>query len=623
MALRIGKAWGNALGGYKIQNRRGGKFASGFAGVSVSAGKSKRVSKGKRRYQEHKKSERRRKAKKVAKVAGTAVVVGASIYGANKLYEKKAGGTPATRNRARRVSAIREAGLEIPAPKFKHSFKSLKDVDSVRNVGRADTFPAGSSRLYGLDKERVKLLRPWMDANDKVFDGLPRSNFYTRRRMSNGEKVYRGIPLEPNKSHKASSTSRGNRFSGKKVVAAIAGVSAANTAASEAQRTRQVFEEEKRREEQKKAPAKKAPAKKAPSQSTIVVAPSSQANEDRLYDVSNRSHVRNVGMRKGSHRKRTFSDPIHGTPRESHYDGPADEFFFNEVNTSSAARDRRSDLASIVSYPEGKQKRRSRMRSVALEAGDTRRTPGTSRSRRGAGGGGRIITTKGPNVKPVVIYGKNGLTRTPVNQDLSWMHAAEAMGPDLRQIRAPHQAPSKPSPIHPVGNVNPKTMITRTHSGNMTAAERAQAGGIERAVLTGRPITEAQYSAYDSLSKSVKARRKRQQQFGDLGSMPPKNMRGKAKAASLEGDGDLKNAIDHFDRILSRENMGNIKDGSPTAEFEAIGMQADEYTPSPVYRRQEQADAVSELISRGYRQVVIPEVEIKPRKQAVRRRKKK
>lgn len=96
MARRIGKAWGNALGGYKLQNRVGGKFASGFSGLSKGAKKSvsskkRKSTPGQRRadYLESKaKRERSVKRKKTAKkVATTAVVVGAvggAAYVANK-----------------------------------------------------------------------------------------------------------------------------------------------------------------------------------------------------------------------------------------------------------------------------------------------------------------------------------------------------------------------------------------------------------------------------------------------------------------------------------------------------------------------------------------------------------
>lgn len=81
---RVGKAWGNALGGYKRQNRsRGGQFSSGFAG-SVSSNSISALSAGQRRAQyldrQRKKSSRKATAKKAAKIAGVAIAAGAVGY---------------------------------------------------------------------------------------------------------------------------------------------------------------------------------------------------------------------------------------------------------------------------------------------------------------------------------------------------------------------------------------------------------------------------------------------------------------------------------------------------------------------------------------------------------------
>lgn len=97
MATRLGRAWGNALGGYKFQNRRGGKFTSGFTGAFISAPKSTkkrgkkstnaRMTKGQRRYAEYKKAERKKKIKSTAKkvaVVGVVAGVGYAGYRYNK-----------------------------------------------------------------------------------------------------------------------------------------------------------------------------------------------------------------------------------------------------------------------------------------------------------------------------------------------------------------------------------------------------------------------------------------------------------------------------------------------------------------------------------------------------------
>lgn len=83
MAKRIGGAWGNALGGYRLQNRVGGKFSSGFAGKSSKAlSKTKTPANSRQRraqYLEGKRKEavRKKRNSNIRKVAAGAIVVGA------------------------------------------------------------------------------------------------------------------------------------------------------------------------------------------------------------------------------------------------------------------------------------------------------------------------------------------------------------------------------------------------------------------------------------------------------------------------------------------------------------------------------------------------------------------
>lgn len=93
--VRKGMAWGNALGGYKLQNRVGGKFASGFSGrssakkllntpygdLSPAARRAKYLESTKR---EAKSKKRKSRAKKVAVTAAAIGAVGAVGYVANK-----------------------------------------------------------------------------------------------------------------------------------------------------------------------------------------------------------------------------------------------------------------------------------------------------------------------------------------------------------------------------------------------------------------------------------------------------------------------------------------------------------------------------------------------------------
>lgn len=95
MARRIGKAWGNALGGYRLQNRVGGKFSSGFGGGSKgsrAATVAKRASTPAQRRAQYLdgrrvaegKAKRNKKIKNVAKAAAVVGVVGAAGYAAHK-----------------------------------------------------------------------------------------------------------------------------------------------------------------------------------------------------------------------------------------------------------------------------------------------------------------------------------------------------------------------------------------------------------------------------------------------------------------------------------------------------------------------------------------------------------
>lgn len=85
MAVRraLGRAWGNALGGYKSQNRsKGGQFSSGFSG-SVGSASITRMSPGQRRaqyLQKKKKEQRKKTVVKVAGVAGAVALGGAVAY---------------------------------------------------------------------------------------------------------------------------------------------------------------------------------------------------------------------------------------------------------------------------------------------------------------------------------------------------------------------------------------------------------------------------------------------------------------------------------------------------------------------------------------------------------------
>ena len=95
MARRIGKAWGNALGGYKLQNRVGGKFASGFSGSSKKVTKVKtpsgRSTPAQRRAQyldgkrkEAQRAKRKKTVKKAATAAAVVGVVGGAAYAAHR-----------------------------------------------------------------------------------------------------------------------------------------------------------------------------------------------------------------------------------------------------------------------------------------------------------------------------------------------------------------------------------------------------------------------------------------------------------------------------------------------------------------------------------------------------------
>lgn len=92
MAVRRlrGKAWGNALGGYKFQKRGpGGKFGSGFVG-SVGNKSVSVPSAGQRRASYLKKDARKARAKKAAKIVGvTAVAAGVGYAGYKASYSRR------------------------------------------------------------------------------------------------------------------------------------------------------------------------------------------------------------------------------------------------------------------------------------------------------------------------------------------------------------------------------------------------------------------------------------------------------------------------------------------------------------------------------------------------------
>lgn len=95
-----GKAWGNALGGHKLQNRVGGRFSSGFAGGRKSARQlrstpysqltpaARRAKYLESKKAEQKKVKRKATAKKVAKTAAVgAVVAGVAAYSARRGFQ--------------------------------------------------------------------------------------------------------------------------------------------------------------------------------------------------------------------------------------------------------------------------------------------------------------------------------------------------------------------------------------------------------------------------------------------------------------------------------------------------------------------------------------------------------
>lgn len=157
------RLWGNALGGYKFQNRKGGKFASGFGmgyvpGGSKKRGKkstNKRVSKGQRRYQEFKKAERRQKIKKVATRAATAGAVAGAAYGAYKVNRQFADAERrAMRPFTRPMPAKEFATMKYQGAKSGTVEKAKKATESPQAViGTVATINTAASHAKSANRE--------------------------------------------------------------------------------------------------------------------------------------------------------------------------------------------------------------------------------------------------------------------------------------------------------------------------------------------------------------------------------------------------------------------------------------------------------------------------------------
>lgn len=98
----MAKKWGNALGGYAKQNRKGGKFSSGFAGQSIKGAPRIGSTPAQRRAQylegkrkEALKTKRKATVKKVAKTAVVVGVVGAGAYAVSRNKGVQRGATNA------------------------------------------------------------------------------------------------------------------------------------------------------------------------------------------------------------------------------------------------------------------------------------------------------------------------------------------------------------------------------------------------------------------------------------------------------------------------------------------------------------------------------------------------
>lgn len=145
---RRGRKWGNALGGYKAQNRKGGKFSSGFNGFvasSPSTPASRRVATN-QRYAGYQRSVAKKKTeqrKKIAKVVGGAAVLGAAgatLYVNREAIGNRAGSAALGRSFSRMNSAgaVNSSAI-VGAPRHTAAAQVVTGATGAATVVRAAT----------------------------------------------------------------------------------------------------------------------------------------------------------------------------------------------------------------------------------------------------------------------------------------------------------------------------------------------------------------------------------------------------------------------------------------------------------------------------------------------------
>ncbi|QNJ55316.1 hypothetical protein SEA_LITTLEFELLA_5 [Gordonia phage LittleFella] len=150
MARRVGRAWGNALGGYKFQKRtKGGKFGSGFVGNVPT---SQLTTKAERRAAYLKKEKRKSNAKKAAVIAGgVAVAAGAGFATYKNRDAVSMAISPVIKKQPKTMTVSYNVGSETQAARdwmYKNSIKRARagnaNTNSASSVSKAMKIAGGT-----------------------------------------------------------------------------------------------------------------------------------------------------------------------------------------------------------------------------------------------------------------------------------------------------------------------------------------------------------------------------------------------------------------------------------------------------------------------------------------------
>lgn len=177
----MARKWGNALGGYKTQNRKGGKFASGFAGKSISgsakltkanstpAQRRAQYLEGKRK--EAQKIKRKQTTKKVVKTAAVVGAVGVGAYAVSRsgvgrravtnamvatMSPSEGFGRTHARTTTKRPASLRQKALAVGVVSSTAA-SVARDVRSLKPTERYEKRSAAVKRAAG-DRSQAKVV---------------------------------------------------------------------------------------------------------------------------------------------------------------------------------------------------------------------------------------------------------------------------------------------------------------------------------------------------------------------------------------------------------------------------------------------------------------------------------